>query len=386
MKVALFIDSLALGGAQKHVVQLVTGFAPEGWKFTVYVLNDRVESVYRDKLEAAGAQVVVVGRRAVLTGLGWWRCAREVRRDRTRLIITCLFVSTLFGRLVSRTFDRIPVLTLLQARNLDHAPWQLMLTRITADWTDLIASNSASAAAFACRHEGADPSQCHLVPNAVDPPMPLGLVDWGQAGLPELVGKRVIGSFGRLHVQKGYDQLLFAIRSVVRRFPEVRLVVWGEGPERSHLERLSGLLELSNSVHFPGARPDSGRFLGLLEVYVQPSRFEGTPNGVMEAMVAGVPVVATAVDGVPGLFASEMRSYLVPSEDPEALGKALIRVLGTTASARAQAVAQQRAISERFSIARLVAAYRTLIYKLGLRFPAAVISMAQSLHAPHRTL
>jgi glycosyltransferase involved in cell wall biosynthesis len=332
MKIAIMIDSLAIGGAQKHVRQLACALSGEGHAVTVWVLNEIVEPLYVDPLVEAGVGVEVVGRRQVVTGVGLLRVAACWWKTRVDLVVVVLFASTVLGRIAAQLAGGVPVVTSLQARNLDYGWKRKLLVRITARLTRWTVSNSRAALGWAAENEGLAVHCSSYLPNAIDPP---GVVErlptWGELGLPQLEGRIVVGSLGRLNRQKGYDVLLAAVALLA---PEQRsklaVLVWGEGPERDALESQRLQLQLEETVFLPGQRPDAVEILPKLDVYVQPSRFEGTPNAVIEALVAGVPVVASAVDGLVDLRAAGWRMNLV---EWDSTGSALAAALATAVAA-----------------------------------------------------
>lgn len=329
MKIALFIDSLAIGGAQKHVRQVACGLAARGHQVTVYVLNAVVNPLYEEELERGGVVVRVLGKVKVASGWGLLEAAVGLRRDGCDVIVTVLYVSTLFGRALSIVHGGVPVVTCLQARNLNYSTAQKFLLRATAGLTRLTISNSRSAIAWATQHEGVAPHPCVFVPNALDPVVPRGAAEsetvrtWAALGFPQLEGRRVIGSLGRLNRQKGYDILLEAFAGIAEKYTEWVVVLVGEGPERKALLDQVQRLGLDGRVWLAGERPEPRSLLEKMDIYVQPSRAEGTPNALMEAMALNRPVVATAVDGISELIEPDREGWLVPEENVAALASAL---------------------------------------------------------------
>jgi glycosyltransferase involved in cell wall biosynthesis len=133
----------------------------------------------------------------------------------------------------------------------------------------------------------------------------------------------VVLTVGRLDVQKGLDVLL---RAAVR-VSEARFVIAGEGPERAILEAQAADLALGDRVLFLGYRTDIPELLAASDVFVLPSRFEGSSLAVLEAMAAGKPVISSAIGGTDELILSGDSGLLVPPDDPEALATELTRVL-----------------------------------------------------------
>ena len=131
---------------------------------------------------------------------------------------------------------------------------------------------------------------------------------------------------GRLGPQKSFDTALEALA----RVPGVALVVAGDGPERSALERLSSELGLDERVRFLGSVPRERvlRLFRAADASVLPSAWENFPHTVVEALAVGCPVIATAVGGVPEVVRDGENGLLVPARDPEALAGAIARFFG----------------------------------------------------------
>jgi glycosyltransferase involved in cell wall biosynthesis len=156
--------------------------------------------------------------------------------------------------------------------------------------------------------------------------IPNGVPDVELEPLPRPFPGPTVGSLGRLDRQKGFDVLLRALAEL----PEASLVLVGDGPERPALEKQAAATGLTERVLFAGWQEDPRRQLTTFDAFVLPSRFEGFPLSVVEAMLAGVPVVATDVGSVAESVREGETGLLVPPEDPHALAAALGRVLGSS--------------------------------------------------------
>lgn len=139
---------------------------------------------------------------------------------------------------------------------------------------------------------------------------------------------RIIGSVGRLSREKGHDILINAFVQVLKKIPEAKLLIVGDGPEKKNLAELAEKLKVSDNVLFPGMVDDVRGFLQKMEVFVLPSRYESQGIAVMEAMASGVPVVAAEVGGVPGIITNKENGLLFKSEDPSALCECILKLLG----------------------------------------------------------
>lgn len=186
-----------------------------------------------------------------------------------------------------------------------------------------------------------------------------------ELGIP--VGAFVAGSVGRLVRQKGYDVLLAAAPSVLARCPQARFVIVGTGALREDLQEQARRIGLADRVTFTGARADAIEVLKTFDLFVSPSRWEGLPTVILEAIAAGVPVVATQVSGANELIQDQVSGLLVPPEDPVALANAIIvMAAGGLQPARMAQTALDNAQS-RFSIGAVAARYADLYCELAGR-------------------
>jgi glycosyltransferase involved in cell wall biosynthesis len=168
---------------------------------------------------------------------------------------------------------------------------------------------------------------------------------------------------GRLRIRKGVEVLLEAMKILRDRHPEARLLIAGDGEHRGSLERRAAELELGPVVRFLG-RCDAARVRGLLRgarALVVPSIYEGMPLVVLEAMEAGVPVIASEVSGIPEVVEDGGTGWLVLPEDPGDLADALAEALVDPAEAARRGEAGRRRVEERFRPAHAAAAWMRLV-------------------------
>lgn len=208
----------------------------------------------------------------------------------------------------------------------------------------------------------------HRIPNATKAPLPLPRVD-ARATLGLAGAGVVIGFIGRLIPIKGTDVLLDALASV--RDLAWDAVIVGGGPERARLESLAESLGLGSRVHFSGERDHAARYLAAFDLFVLPSRSEGTPIVLLETLAAGVPVIASAVGGVPDLITAPAEGALVPPDDPAALAAAIRAVLSTPEAAQAAARSAQERLRREYDfdawISRHEAFYAAAMERRGAR-------------------
>jgi glycosyltransferase involved in cell wall biosynthesis len=141
-------------------------------------------------------------------------------------------------------------------------------------------------------------------------------------------GDLVVGIVANLRAAKAYPVLLQAATRVVAAEPRARFVSMGQGPLAEEMATLRDELGLAERFRFLGFTPDPTRLMAGLDVLVLSSDVEGAPVSVMEAKALGLPVVATRVGGLPDMVDDGVDGLLVPRRDPDALARALLRVLG----------------------------------------------------------
>ena len=247
---------------------------------------------------------------------------RLARSGRFDVVHTSLWGAGAFGRGALLGPHR-PAVVMSERRVEDfRSRRQRALDRVLAGVTDEWIGNSRDVADFVIRAHRAPPGRVHVVRNGVDTTVFHPTADG--AVRPPLEGRPArVGALGRLVHQKGFDVLVDAVPYVQGK-RDVEVVVAGEGELRAELEQQAAGLPVS----FPGSvsgSPAVADYLRGLDLFVLPSRYEGLPNVVLEALACGVPVVATAVPGMAEATGSAAR--LVRPDDPLALAEAIIESL-----------------------------------------------------------
>ena len=360
LRVAYVIDKLSLHGTQKFLVCLAQGLARRGIEQKVYCLKNDAHPAHRDALRAAGVELIIVGRLNIILLRGVWRMIAAWRAWRPDIVFTLLFNSDQLGRVAAKLAGVPVILSSIRAKNVYKRRWQLLLDRLTARWADTVIFNTRGAIPFALQYEGVRPEQVAYIPNgvAMPPPMRDRREVRQRFGLPEHA--RVIGTVGRVSHQKGHAFLLHAFREIHAQFPDTLLLIAGQGPLFAPMRALARELGLTDCVRFLGERTDIDALLACLDVYAQASLFEGMPNALMEAMAAGKPVIATAVDGSCELVEDGKTGWLIPPENAAMLADALRRALLHPAQAAEVGRAAAAHVTAAFSVEKMVEAYEDL--------------------------
>lgn len=174
----------------------------------------------------------------------------------------------------------------------------------------------------------------------------------------------VIGSVGRLVPQKGYDILLEAFALLLKRKPNVYLVLIGDGFLRESLQELAISLQVDHRVIFTGSQSNIETLYPIMDIFISSSRWEGLPTVIMESMAAGTPVIATDVSGSRELVEDGVTGLLVASEDIVQLNQAMLRLLSDQELAKSFILAAKQRITQQFSIRNVAVQYSRYYQKL----------------------
>jgi glycosyltransferase involved in cell wall biosynthesis len=173
--------------------------------------------------------------------------------------------------------------------------------------------------------------------------------------------QRTIVSMGRLSHQKGFDLLLRAFAELTDSFPEWRVVIFGEGNERDRLTCLARDLHVADKVFLPGRVKDAAFLLMQADLFVMPSRYEGFPNALCEAMACGLPVISFDCPSGPREIISDgIDGILVPPEDANALAESIAKLIGDVEQRRMLSQNAKR-VTERFGLSRVMDKWEQVI-------------------------
>jgi glycosyltransferase involved in cell wall biosynthesis len=181
--------------------------------------------------------------------------------------------------------------------------------------------------------------------------------DHQQVGLGINRESKVIGSIGRLTVEKGHKYLLEAARQVAIEYPNIRFIIAGEGPLKLNLQNYASFLNIEKFVHFIGFRKDIHNIYSLLDILALASTVEGTPMVLLEAMAMGIPVVSTDVGGIKNIIDHQSNGLLIKPRNPNALAESILYLLGNDRESKRLADNARKTVQQKFSDKRMAREY-----------------------------
>jgi glycosyltransferase involved in cell wall biosynthesis len=334
-----------IGGSERHLLTLLPALADRGIEPVLLGLDDPAW----DADDFYGALRVPAIRIPAPRDLDPLLLARVVRAARADVVHTHLVHADVYGGVAAALRGTPLVSTKHNDDPFRVGPFRYV-ERGLARVARRVVTITDALREFTVERVGIPPEKVETIHYGMDD-LPQA---WGENPADDVAG-RILLSVSRLTPQKGVD---VAMRALPLLPDDTVLVVLGEGPERTTLEALALELGVERRVFLPGRVPDVAAWLQRATAYVHPARWEGFGLGVLEAMLAGLPVVASNVSSLPELVGDA--GVLVRPDDPSALALGVARALDTPALGSA---ARERAKSQ-FSVARMAdrtaALYRSL--------------------------
>jgi glycosyltransferase involved in cell wall biosynthesis len=357
------IGGLGVGGAERQLLELCSGLDRASFAPLVVSLDAGYE--YARAFREREIPVVELVRRGSADVARLLELRRLVARERPALVHAFLVGPSLYARLACLGVRPRPRVLVSERSLASSRPFAVRAAdRALSGLADCYVTNAAAVRDDLLRSLAPRRPRVEVIPNGFDPAFarrarPRAEVR-AELGLQD--GEKVVLFVGRLVDDKDLPTLLTAFAHVGGR-PGVRLLVAGDGPERPALESASR--EGTLPVTLLGMRGDVPDLMRAADLLVLSSKVEGFPNVVGEALLAGLPVAATAAGGVPEVVRSGVDGLVVPIGDGAALGRALERLLDDPAAARRMAESGARRMREDFSIEVMVrrteALYRAIL-------------------------
>ena len=370
IRVMLGITDLDVGGAEKCLTELACRADSARFRLSVVSLAPQPGKDERlaRRIAERGIPLMFLdcrGWRDLPKALGRW--SQWMRFQRPDVLQTFLFHANLLGRIAGRLAGVPVVISGIRVAE-RFASWHLVLDAVTAGWVDRYVCVSGSVAEFSVTRGLLPPHKISVIPNGVeiDSELRRGRAGLRVGGAPNLGSKdatetvRRVTFVGRLVPQKGVDVLLRSAATWLRLFPDTMLQIVGDGPQQPQLTDLAVRLGIEGRVAWLGYRSDVADILQATDLFVLPSRWEGMPNALLEAMAAGCPVVVSDVEGVAEILGEGSREQTVPPDDVAALSRAIAQMLAHPAHAEELGNRNFRRVAERFSWDRVAKMYQSL--------------------------
>ncbi len=336
------VGNAIVGGMERHVQMLIEGLLLQ--QFRVSALCP-FESRFTTALRAAGCPVHIATLEESLDWRSLLTATELIRRQQVDLVHSHLFNATFLASLSSSLMGVPAAITV---HGMAISPEEVALARLTGAHL-ITVCNAAYSVGLSL---GLPDEQISLIPNGVDTRFFRPDIDAApfrrRLQLPE--GAPVVGMVARLAREKGPDQFIRAASLVAACRQDVHFVLVGEGPLRRDLAREVEALGLGQRFHLVGLAQDTRGIYPALDVVCLPSRMEGQPLTLLEAMAAARPVVATSVGGIPELVQMGETGWLVAQGDMRTMADQVLWLLENPERAREMGLAGRQRVTEAFEI------------------------------------
>lgn len=362
LEILVALETSGPGGAENMVLSLAAGLAARG--HGVSIVTD-APGWMTDRAHQAGIPVWIETQRPGVD-LPWiLRLARRMRRERIDYFHSHEFSMNVFGGAAARLAS-VPHLATIHGRNyVTGAPRRVLAYRLLRRLGVPIVAVSEDLRGYLAEGFGLSREALSLIPNGIEIPAPTPRSPGPQRererahlGLPATAP--LVLCVGNLYPVKDHATLVRA----VAKLPGVHLAIAGRGDEEENLRRLARELGLADRLHLLGLRDDVGALLGVCDLFAQPSRSEGLPLAILEAMSRGVPVVASRVGGIPEAIEEGRSGVLVAPGDPEAFARAIATILASPEQAERLGRQARARVEAEFSISTMVDRYLAAYHAL----------------------
>ncbi len=297
------------------------------------------------------------------------RLRRVLRRWQPDVVHSHMIHANLLSR-ITRLVAPMPVLVSSGHSTNEGANWRYLAYRLTHRLSDVTTNVSAAAVAEATRRGAAPKGSIRVMPNGIDvePYAPSPERRERSRAALQLQDEFTWLAAGRLAEVKDYYSMLAAFVGLKPAARETVLLIAGTGPLEDRLRARIAALNLASSVRLLGLRSDMPDLLAGADGYVMSSRWEGLPIALLEAAAAGLPIVATDVGGNADVVQEGVSGVLVPSGEPDALARAMRKIMDMSAEERAEMGRRGRVrVIDTFSLARVVDRWIALYEEVSAR-------------------
>jgi glycosyltransferase involved in cell wall biosynthesis len=336
VRILFLSTSMGLGGADQQLLSAAQVLRDRGHEIRIVSLTPLGPM----GLQARGLGLITDSlemRRGVPDPRGLARLVRIVRAWKPDVVHSHMVHANLMGR-VLRLLVPVPVLVSTIHNVYEGGPLLMAGYRLSNGLVDHMTIISQAAADRFIGERIVPGRLLTVIANGVDTDRMRNVPPEARDAVRRAIGvsneEFIWLAVGRFEVAKDYPNMLRAFMEVLSREPRAVLVIVGQGSLQGEAETLADELGLRDAVRFLGARDDVPAVMSAGDGYVMSSAWEGMPMVLLEAAAAGLPIVATAVGGNGEVVRDGESGFLVPARDPEALGQAMLRLMGLPAEQR----------------------------------------------------
>jgi sugar transferase (PEP-CTERM/EpsH1 system associated) len=359
---------LDIGGLETVVVNLINHLPKDEFRHVVISLTQC--SDFKERITVPNVGFYQLNKKAGKDLMVWWRLWKILRKLKPDILHTCN-LAALEGVIPARLAG-VPVVIHAEhgrdSYDIDGSNKKyLLLRRLLIPFVDRVVAVSQDLSSWLEESAKISPNKIKLIINGIESNLPPRIKNRPQTipnpkfATPDTF---IIGTVGRMWPVKDHCNLIKAFAHLLSLCGEeasrLRLVIVGDGPQRRELELLACELGINEKLWISGWRKDVGQLLRGMDLFALPSQAEGTPLTIIEAMAAGLPVVATNVGGVANLVIEGKTGSLVPPQNHQDLALALYSYVNDPNLGPKQGLAGRELFLQKFTLEQMVHQYKSL--------------------------
>jgi len=323
IKILYVITSLGLGGAEKLLLYYLKNLDKQKYSLYVCCFRERPDDFNEEMSKYAKIINLKIENKFNPVIIFYiWKLIREIKPD---IIHTHLFQPRVYTSIANLFNNRSVLITQKHSIVNPKKHNIFILFEMISIWMNKkVIAISESVKNSLIKYEFIPQHKIFVLPNCID------YQTFHKASNRQFIRKSdeiVIGTVGRLEKVKGISYLLLAMKIILTKFPDARLEIVGDGSQAGELVGITKKLGISNSVKFFGKFTDVIPFYNKMNIFILPSILEGFGIVLLEAMAAGIPVVASDVDGIREVVIQGESGILIPPKNPDAIASAVIQLI-----------------------------------------------------------
>jgi len=322
IKIAFLIPSSEIGGTERMLLLMMENLPSDVFSPPV-VFTIKGYGRFTDELKKKGIKTYTFNLKS--RPFDFIKLLYCIKKEAPDILQSFLFYGNVTGRIAGRIL-KIPVVISSQ-RSTD--PWRKryhwIVDRLTMRWTDMVISNSFTGRDILTEKGRITPEKIVVIPNGIKTFKDVREATREQLGIGP--SEYIIGTVGNLREAKGHKYIVLSAPLVLKKFPEARFIIVGEGDLKGALIKETERLRISDRFIFTGFIDNPAGIIPLFDIFVFPSLWEGCPVGLLEAMALGKSCVAFPVGDIPYIIEDGISGLLVEYRSVEGLASAVITLL-----------------------------------------------------------
>lgn len=355
IKIFYLITELERGGAETLLLDLCLHMPKD--KFDVSIGYLRGQGLLADEFRNNGIPVESFKLSSRLDLIGLLKIVRFLREHKFDIMHTHLIDADIYGFLAAK-FAGVKVIVSTKHNPDDFRKTQspaILLDSFIANHTHKIIAVSCAVRDFLIKYQKIKPEKIEVIYNGIDIEKFTPKKEKQQAKIalnlkPE---NFIIGCIARFNAQKGHKYLIEAIPNIIANIHDVHFIFAGIGPLSDTIRKQAEMLKILDKITFLGLRTDIAAILNAMDIFVLPSLWEGLGIVLLEAQAAGVPVVASKVDGIMEVVQDNKTGVLVLPEDSEQIAQAIISLIKHPDMAKSYGMTGRQYVTQNFSIEQM---------------------------------